>query len=199
MRFGLSAFVIARDTEAEALAELDRLQALVDAEKRPESRRAPTRRPRCTRCFRTPAGSVQRRHARRPGRQLLPGRRTHRAFHEAGIELFMLQFQPLEADWTGSPTRSFPVFVDPGRAMTLDVRRCTPRPTRPTAWRFGRRAADPATASCVPCAATTPAAERGRVLQYEAVGRCAPRGVLALRVPAATADPAAASATCCRR
>ena len=31
------------------------------------------------------------------------------AFHEAGVELFMLQFQPIAPSWIGSPTRSSPI------------------------------------------------------------------------------------------
>ena len=71
LRFGLSAFVIARPTEAEAKAEEAHLQALIDAESRPEisSGTDPN-----TAMYKVLVGTqthrFQRRHARRPGRQL---------------------------------------------------------------------------------------------------------------------------------
>lgn len=99
LRFGLSAFVIARETEAEALAEQDRLQALIDAESRPESAAGTDPK---TAMYRVLAGT--RRIGSNGGtlaglvgsyRQVIE-RIT--AFHDAGIELFMLQFQPIEAE-----------------------------------------------------------------------------------------------------
>jgi alkanesulfonate monooxygenase len=99
LRYGLSAFVIARATEAEALAELDHLQSLVDAERRPEisSGTDPN-----TQMYKvlggasrvgsnggTLAGLVGSYH------QVIE---RIEAFHAAGIELFMLQFQPLESE-----------------------------------------------------------------------------------------------------
>ncbi|MEV3905485.1 LLM class flavin-dependent oxidoreductase [Mycobacterium sp. NPDC050551] len=99
LRFGLSAFVIARDTEAEALAELQHLQALVDAESRPEisSGADPA-----TAMYQVLSGTSR---VGSNGGTLAGLVGSHAqvidriaAFHEAGIELFMLQFQPLEAE-----------------------------------------------------------------------------------------------------
>ena len=99
LRFGLSAFVIARDTEADALAELEYLQALVDAERRPEisSGTDPN-----TQMYKVLAGASR---VGSNGGTLagLVGSYSQvieriEAFHNAGIELFMLQFQPLEVE-----------------------------------------------------------------------------------------------------
>ena len=112
LRFGLSAFVIARDTDDEAQAELEHLQALVDAERRPRDRRR--HRPETRRCKglrRHQPRRHQRRHAGRPRRQLRPRDRAHRRFHEAGIELFMLQFQPLEAELDRFADKVIPTSV----------------------------------------------------------------------------------------
>ena len=101
LRFGLSAFVIARDTEAEAQAHLNHLFALAakDAPIRvvqrantdPHSVMAQTmaRTPRVGSNGGTAAGLV--------GSYDTVAQRI-RAFHQAGIELFMLQFQPFEAE-----------------------------------------------------------------------------------------------------
>jgi alkanesulfonate monooxygenase len=99
LRFGLSAFVIARPTEAEAKAEEAHLQALIDAESRPESSSgtdpntamykvlANTRR----------IGSNGGTLAGLVGSYEQVIERID-AFHAAGIELFMLQFQPIESE-----------------------------------------------------------------------------------------------------
>jgi alkanesulfonate monooxygenase len=101
MRFGLSAFVIARPTEAEARAALDRLFALAQkdaairavqrANTDPASVMAQTmaKTPRVGSNGGTAAGLV--------GSYAQVAERI-RAFHEAGIELFMLQFQPFERE-----------------------------------------------------------------------------------------------------
>lgn len=101
MRFGLSAFVIARETENEAQAALDRLFALAqkDAPIRAVQRAntdeasvmAQTMRksPRVGSNGGTAAGLV--------GNYAQVAERI-RAFHDAGIELFMLQFQPFERE-----------------------------------------------------------------------------------------------------
>jgi alkanesulfonate monooxygenase len=95
----LSAFVIARDTEAEAIAELDHLQALVDAERRPE---ISTGADPSTQMYKVLAGSSR---VGSNGGTLAELVGSYRqvierieAFHSAGVELFMLQFQPLEAE-----------------------------------------------------------------------------------------------------
>jgi alkanesulfonate monooxygenase len=103
LRYGLSAFVIARETDAAAQAEHARLLALAD---RDAGLRADTR-------ARTDTASVMfaktdaaaSRHVGTNGGTaagLVGSYDTVasriRAFHAAGIELFMLQFQPFEAE-----------------------------------------------------------------------------------------------------
>ena len=103
LRYGLSAFVIARETDAAAQAEQDRLLALAQ---RDAALRADTR-------ARTDTASVMfaktdaaaSRHVGTNGGTaagLVGSYETVaariRAFHEAGIALFMLQFQPFEAE-----------------------------------------------------------------------------------------------------
>ncbi|WP_082929248.1 LLM class flavin-dependent oxidoreductase [Mycobacterium sp. 852013-51886_SCH5428379] len=99
LRFGLSAFVITRDTEAEAIAELDHLQQLVDAEQRPEiaSGADPA-----TQMYKVLSGV---RRVGSNGGTLAGLVGSHEqvierieAFHRAGVDLFMLQFQPLDAE-----------------------------------------------------------------------------------------------------
>ena len=99
LRFGLSAFVIARDTDAEAHAEAAHLQALVDAEQRPEISSGTDPK---TQMYQVLAGTSR---VGSNGGTLagLVGSYEHvaeriAAFHEAGIERVMLQFQPLEAE-----------------------------------------------------------------------------------------------------
>lgn len=97
LRFGLSAFVIARDTEEEATAELTYLQSLVDAESRPEISSGTDPK---TKMYQVLAGTSR---VGSNGGTLagLVGSYEQvidriQAFHDAGIELFMLQFQPLD-------------------------------------------------------------------------------------------------------
>jgi alkanesulfonate monooxygenase len=99
LRFGLSAFVVARDTEAEAVAEHGYLQTLVDAEKRPEISTGTDPK---TQMYKVLAdtsrvGSNGGTLAGLVGSYDQVAERIA-AFHDAGIELFMLQFQPLEAE-----------------------------------------------------------------------------------------------------
>jgi len=101
LRYGLSAFVIARATEAEALAEYDRLAALaaLDApmlakqNERTDAavvmKQTMAKSPRVGTNGGTAAGLV--------GSYAQVAERVQR-FHEAGIETFMLQFQPFEAE-----------------------------------------------------------------------------------------------------
>ena len=99
LRFGLSAFVIARPTEEEALAEYQKLQALADLDDRssviqgndPETAMMKVNLgvPRVGTNGGTLAGLV--------GSYEQVTERVQ-AFASAGIELFMLQFQPLEAE-----------------------------------------------------------------------------------------------------
>lgn len=99
LRFGLSAFVIARETESEATAELAYLLSLVDAEKRPEisSGTDPN-----TQMYKVLSGSsrVGSNGGTLAGLVGSYGQVIERieAFHDAGVELFMLQFQPLDAE-----------------------------------------------------------------------------------------------------
>lgn len=101
LRFGLSAFVIARETDEEAAAVLRRLAALAEkdaalravqkANSDPESVMAKTiaRFPRVGSNGGTGAGLV--------GSYDTVASRI-RDFNDAGIETFMLQFQPFEAE-----------------------------------------------------------------------------------------------------
>jgi alkanesulfonate monooxygenase len=99
LRFGLSAFVIARPTEAEAKAEEAHLQELIDAEARPEisSGTDPN-----TAMYKVLAGT-QRIGSNGGTLAGLVGSYEQvieriDAFHAVGIELFMLQFQPIESE-----------------------------------------------------------------------------------------------------
>jgi alkanesulfonate monooxygenase len=99
LRFGLSAFVVARDTEAQALAELNRLQARVDAEQRPEISSGTDPK---TQMYKVLSGTsrVGSNGGTLAGLVGSYDQVTDRiaAFHDAGIELFMLQFQPLDTE-----------------------------------------------------------------------------------------------------
>ena len=101
LRYGLSAFAIARETQAEAEAHLDHLFALA-------AKDAPIR---AVQLANTDAASVMAATMRRSPRVGSNGGTAAglvgsydqvaariAAFHEVGIELFMLQFQPFEAD-----------------------------------------------------------------------------------------------------
>ena len=99
LRFGLSAFVIARPTEAEAKAEEAYLQSLIDAENRPESSSGTDPN---TAMYQVLAGT---RRIGSNGGTLAGLVGSYEqvieridAFHEAGVELFMLQFQPIESE-----------------------------------------------------------------------------------------------------
>ncbi|MGO4443582.1 LLM class flavin-dependent oxidoreductase [Mycobacterium sp. 2YAF39] len=111
LRFGLSAFVIARETEAEALAELDYLHSLDDAESRPEIAGGTDPK---TQMYKVLSGT------KRIGSNggTLAGlvgsydqvvERIH-AFREAGVELFMLQFQPIESELDRFADKIIPHF-----------------------------------------------------------------------------------------
>ncbi|CAD6542817.1 FMNH(2)-dependent dimethylsulfone monooxygenase [Paraburkholderia hiiakae] len=101
LRFGLSAFVIARETHAQAEAHLDRLFTLAERDKPLRERQKANidpnvemfktfaRSPRVGSNGGTAAGLV--------GDYDTVARRIAE-FHRAGIELFMLQFQPFEHD-----------------------------------------------------------------------------------------------------
>ncbi|MDX1881985.1 LLM class flavin-dependent oxidoreductase [Mycolicibacterium sp. 120270] len=99
LRFGLSAFVIARETEAQATAELEYLQALSDAEARPEISGGTDPK---TQMYKVLSGT--KRIGSNGGTLAgLVGSYEQvieriEAYHDAGIELFMLQFQPIEAE-----------------------------------------------------------------------------------------------------
>jgi len=99
LRFGLSAFVIARDTDEEAHAEAEHLQALVDAETRPEISGGTDPK---TQMYKVLAGTSRVGSNGGTLAGLVGSYDTVAArisaFHDAGIELFMLQFQPLEAE-----------------------------------------------------------------------------------------------------
>ena len=111
MRFGLSAFVIARATEAEASAELNHLQSLIDAEKRPEISSGTDPQ---TQMYKVLSGSsrVGSNGGTLAGLVGSYGQVVERiqAFHEASIDLFMLQFQPLEAELERFADKIIPHF-----------------------------------------------------------------------------------------
>lgn len=99
LRFGLSAFVIVRDTDDQAEAELAHLQSLVDAEIRPEISSGTDPK---TQMYRVLAGTSRVGSNGGTLAGLVGSRQTvidriHQ-FHDAGVDLFMLQFQPLEAE-----------------------------------------------------------------------------------------------------
>jgi alkanesulfonate monooxygenase len=101
LRYGLSAFVIARPTEQEAVADYERLARLAERDKPVLARQAihidpavvmhqtMAKSPRVGTNGGTAAGLVG------TYRQVAD---RIRAFHDAGIETFMLQFQPFEAE-----------------------------------------------------------------------------------------------------
>jgi alkanesulfonate monooxygenase len=104
LRFGLSAFVIARATQDEADAHLAHLFALAELDKPLRERQKANTDP-ATIMHQTFArsarvGSNGGTAAGLVGDYDSVARRIA-AFHRAGIELFMLQFQPFEADMAG--------------------------------------------------------------------------------------------------
>jgi alkanesulfonate monooxygenase len=111
LRFGLSAFVIARETEAEAAAELSYLQSLSDAESRPEISGGTDP---DTQMYKVLSGT--KRIGSNGGTLAgLVGSYEQvieriEAFHDAGVELFMLQFQPIEAEVDRFADRIIPHF-----------------------------------------------------------------------------------------
>ncbi len=111
LRFGLSAFVIARETETKATAELAHLQSLVDAEQRPEISSGTDPK---TQMYKVLAGTSR---VGSNGGTLagLVGSYDQvieriEAFHDAGIELFMLQFQPLDEELDRFADKIIPHF-----------------------------------------------------------------------------------------
>jgi alkanesulfonate monooxygenase len=111
LRFGLSAFVIARETDVEAKAEAAHLQSLVDAERRPEISGGTDPK---TQMYKVLAdtsrvGSNGGTLAGLVGSYDTVAERIS-AFHDAGIELFMLQFQPLEAELERFAEKIIPRF-----------------------------------------------------------------------------------------
>jgi alkanesulfonate monooxygenase len=111
LRFGLSAFVIARETDAQAHAELEHLQALIDAERRPESSSGTDPKTRMYQVLadQSRVGSNGGTLAGLVGSYGHVADRIH-AFHEAGIDLFMLQFQPLESELDRFADKVIPNF-----------------------------------------------------------------------------------------
>lgn len=99
LRFGLSAFVVTRDSESEALDELQHLQSLVDAQQRPEIAGGTDPKTQMYRVLANTSrvGSNGGTLAGLVGSHEQVAERIS-VFHEAGIELFMLQFQPLETE-----------------------------------------------------------------------------------------------------
>ncbi len=111
LRFGISAFVIARDTEIEAREELNYLQFLADSESRPEISGGTDPK---TQMYKVLSGT---RRVGSNGGTLagLVGSYEQvieriEAFHNAGVELFMLQFQPIESELDRFADRIIPHF-----------------------------------------------------------------------------------------
>jgi alkanesulfonate monooxygenase len=111
LRFGLSAFVIARESEAEAAAELEHLQSLSDAESRPEISGGTDPK---TQMYKVLSGT--KRIGSNGGTLAgLVGSYAQvieriEAFHDAGVELFMLQFQPIDAELDRFADKIIPHF-----------------------------------------------------------------------------------------
>lgn len=111
LRFGLSAFVIARETEEEAIAELDYLHSLDDAETRPEISGGTDPK---TQMYKVLSGT--KRIGSNGGTLAgLVGSYDQvieriDVFHDAGIELFMLQFQPIESELDRFADKIIPHF-----------------------------------------------------------------------------------------
>jgi alkanesulfonate monooxygenase len=111
LRFGLSAFVIARESEAEAAAELEHLQSLSDAESRPEISGGTDPK---TQMYKVLSGT--KRIGSNGGTLAgLVGSYAQvieriEAFHDAGVELFMLQFQPIDAELDRFADKIIPYF-----------------------------------------------------------------------------------------
>ncbi|MFM0054125.1 LLM class flavin-dependent oxidoreductase [Paraburkholderia phytofirmans] len=101
LRFGLSAFVIARETQAQAEAHLEHLFALAELDKPLRERQKANIDPNVvmiqTFAQSPRVGSNGGTAANLVGDYDTVARRIA-GFHRAGIELFMLQFQPFEAD-----------------------------------------------------------------------------------------------------
>jgi alkanesulfonate monooxygenase len=134
LRFGLSAFVVARETNAQANAEHERLLALAakDAPMKAIQRQntdpkvvmmqTMQKTPRVGTNGGTAAGLV--------GSYDDVAARI-RAFHEAGIELFMLQFQPFEAEMRRFALEVIPRVRQAQAARTLEPATAGHRSARP--------------------------------------------------------------------
>jgi alkanesulfonate monooxygenase len=111
LAFGLAAFVIARETELEARAEHQRLLALAEKDAKFRASPAVDRDPKVV-MLKTLAdvpkvGSNGGTAAGLVGSYDQVAERIH-AFHEAGIELFMLQFQPFVLEMRRFAAEIFP-------------------------------------------------------------------------------------------
>ena len=111
LRFGLSAFVIARETEAEAIAELAYLQSLADAESRPEISGGTDPKTQMYKVL-SDTKRIGSNGGTLAGLVGSHGQVIERiqAFQEAGVELFMLQFQPIEAELDRFADKIIPHF-----------------------------------------------------------------------------------------
>jgi alkanesulfonate monooxygenase len=116
LRFGLSAFVIARDTAAEAEAALARLVELAEKDAAIRARQTANTDPSVV-MKHTHAAKMSRIGTNGGTAASLVGAYDQvaeriRAFHAAGIELFMLQFQPFEAEMRRFAKEIFPRVAD---------------------------------------------------------------------------------------
>jgi alkanesulfonate monooxygenase len=113
LRFGLSAFVIARETAAQAQAAFDHLLALTEKDAVIRARQKQNTDPavvmKHTHLYNRPPiiGTNGGTHAGLVGSYDEVAARIA-AFHHAGIELFMLQFQPFEAEMRRFAEQVFP-------------------------------------------------------------------------------------------
>jgi alkanesulfonate monooxygenase len=119
IRFGMSAFVVARETDTEAQEELANLFAISERDKPARARLVANADPEA-RMFKTAAkearvGTNGGSSARLVGSYDTVARRIL-AFHAIGVELFMLQFQPLDENM-----RRFAEYVIP-RVRRLQAR-----------------------------------------------------------------------------
>jgi alkanesulfonate monooxygenase len=132
LRYGLAAFVIARDTEAEAQAEYDRLLALAGANGDVHALQSRKADPGAV-MFKTIAktASLGTNGGTAAGLVGSYDQVAERilAFHDVGIELFMLQFQPLRSEMKRFAEQVIPRV----RSSRVDRADALDRPTRQVA------------------------------------------------------------------
>ena len=193
LRFGLSAFVIARETEAEAIAELDYLQSLSGrGEPTRDRRRHRPEDPDVQGACRAPSASAPT-AAHWPVWSAATTRwsSASRRSMTPASNCSCSSSSPSSPSSTGSRTRSSPTSDKHGAAMTVTHEAVAPR--KPFTARPLGGSVDERLARLPEIVASLrhddPAAERDRVLQYDAVEAIRRTGVLGLRVPAEFGGP----------